>query len=321
MKGQILKILRTEEGIVSGERLSSLLGVSRVSIWKHIHKLRQLGYPIEARSNGYRLELSPDLLYPWEFPEREARMIYYPELSSTMDTAKELARGNCPDFTVVVAGVQTKGRGRLNRVWRSEEGGLYFTMILRPHIHPLQSARINFLASLTLARVLQGLFAIDAKVKWPNDILVGGKKICGMLSELETDADQVAFINIGMGINVNNRPETFEPSATSLKTITGREIPRKVILASFLDEFEGRLKPADFDHVIEEWKKYSATLNQTVNIVTTQDESRGTAIDVDADGALLLQLEDGSIKKIIHGDCFHRGPSRLAKKHNDLTGE
>jgi BirA family biotin operon repressor/biotin-[acetyl-CoA-carboxylase] ligase len=314
MKGQILKALRAGAGVVSGERLSASLGISRVSIWKHIHKLQELGYHIEATSNGYRLKVSPDVLYPWEFPDREANLVYFPELGSTMDTAKDLARKNCPDFTVVVAGIQTKGRGRLRRVWLSAEGGLYFTMILRPQIHPLQSSRINFLASLTLARTLQDLFDIDAKVKWPNDILVEGKKICGMLSELEAEADQVAFINIGMGINVNNNPEILESKASSIKNIVGREIPRKEILAPFLDEFERRMKKENFDHVISEWKEYSATLNQVVKIVTTHDETEGVAVDVDENGALMVKLEDGTLKTVIYGDCFHTEPSKLSKQ-------
>ena len=314
MKGRILKLLRAGEGVVSGESLSASLGISRVSIWKHIHKLQELGYHIEAAANGYCLKASPDVLYPWEFPGREASLVYFPELDSTMDTAKDLARKNCPDFTVVVAGVQLKGRGRLRRVWLSAEGGLYFTMVLRPQIHPLQSSRVNFLASLTLARTLQDQFDIDAKVKWPNDILVDGKKICGMLSELEAEGDHVTFINIGMGINVNNNPEVFEAKASSIKNIVGQEIPRKEILGPFLDEFEKRMKIADFDHVISEWKKNTATLNQMVKIVTTHDETEGLAVDVDENGALMVKLEDGTLKTVIYGDCFHVEPSKPSKQ-------
>lgn len=305
MKGQILKILRAGDGIVSGESLSASLGISRVSVWKHIHKLQELGYQIEATANGYFLIASPDVLYPWEFPEREAELAYFPELESTMDKAKDLARKNCPDFTVIIAGIQTNGRGRLRRVWLSDEGGLYFTMVLRPNIHPLQSSRINFLASLTMARTLQSQYGIDAKVKWPNDILVDGKKICGMLSELEAETDQVAFINIGMGLNVNNDPEIHEPKASSVKSILGREVRRKEILAAFLDEFENRMKKAEFDQVISEWKQHTATLNQMVKIVTTREETEGMAVDVDENGALIVKLRDGSLKTIIYGDCFH----------------
>ena len=215
MKAQILKLLRSRNTIVSGAELSTALGISRVSVWKHIHKLQELGYQIMSTTTGYRLIGSPDIPFPWEFSDRGFNILYYPELSSTMDTAKELARKNCPDFTVVIAGRQTKGRGRLKRQWLSDDGGIYFTLVLRPDIPVPLSSRVNFLASLTLARVLRELFQIDAAVKWPNDILVDGRKISGMLSELEAEIDRVLFINIGMGINVNNDPSRVEPGASS----------------------------------------------------------------------------------------------------------
>jgi BirA family biotin operon repressor/biotin-[acetyl-CoA-carboxylase] ligase len=150
MKGLILKELRSRQDIVSGEYLSSTLGISRVSVWKHIHRLQELGYSILSTANGYQLLGSPDILFPWEFGDREDRIHYFAELSSTMDTAKEIARKNCSDFTVVIAGRQTAGRGRLNRQWLSEDGGLYFTLVLRPEIPLPASFRVNFLASLTL---------------------------------------------------------------------------------------------------------------------------------------------------------------------------
>jgi BirA family biotin operon repressor/biotin-[acetyl-CoA-carboxylase] ligase len=306
-KGQLLKELRSQGDIVSGEQLSATLGISRVSIWKHIHKLQELGYHILSTSNGYRLIDSPDIPFPWEFSDRGFNVLYYPEVSSTMDTAKDLARKNCPDFTVAVAGRQTKGRGRLKRRWLSDDGGLYFTMVLRPDIPVLLSSRVNFLASLTLARVLRKMLQIDAAVKWPNDILVNGRKISGMLSELEAETDRVFFINIGMGINVNNDPSVAEPGASSLKKITGREISKKMLLDRFLAEFEKRLRKAEFENVISEWKKYTVTLNRRVKIVTHKEVSEGLAVDVEEDGALVLELADGTRKKIVYGDCFHQG--------------
>jgi len=303
----LLKELRSQREVISGERLSAVLGISRVAVWKHIQKLQELGYRIMPTPNGYRLIDSPDIPFPWEFADRGFNIFYYPEVSSTMDTAKQLARKNCPDFTVVVAGRQTKGRGRLNRQWLSDDGGLYFTMVLRPDIPLLLSSRVNFLASLTLAQVLRELFQIDAAVKWPNDILVDGRKISGMLSELEAETDRVLFINIGMGINVNNDPSEVEPGASSLKKITGRNISKKMLLARFLDEFEKRLQKAEFENVISEWKKYTVTLNRQVKIVTPQEISEGLAVDVEQDGALVLELADGTRKKIIYGDCFHQG--------------
>ena len=305
MKGQLLKELRSQKEILSGEQLSAVLGISRVSIWQHINKLQELGYHILSTPNGYRLIDSPDIPFPWEFSDRGFNVLYYPEVSSTMDTAKDLARKNCPDFTVVVAGRQTKGRGRLKRRWLSDDGGLYFTLVLRPDIPVLLSSRVNFLASLTLARVLRKMLQIDAAVKWPNDILVDGRKISGMLSELEAETDRVLFIRIGMGINVNNDPSVAEPGASSLKKITGREISKKMLLTRFLVEFEKRLRKAEFENVISEWKKYTVTLNRRVKIVTHKEVSEGLAVDVEEDGALVLELADGTRKKIVYGDCFH----------------
>jgi BirA family biotin operon repressor/biotin-[acetyl-CoA-carboxylase] ligase len=304
MKAEILKILRSRGEVVSGEELSAALGISRVSIWKHIHKLQDLGYQIPSNSGGYRLDSSPDILFPWEYQGDAANIQYYPEVSSTMDTAKDLARKNCPDFTIVIAGRQTKGRGRLNRTWLSDDGGLYFTMVLRPEIPVQWSFRVNFLASVTLAQVIREMLQIEAKVKWPNDILVDEKKISGMLSELEAEADRVFFISIGIGINVNNDPSGAEPGASSLKKIAGREISRKDLLARYLEVFGDRLKNTDFEDVIAEWKKYTVTLGRHVRIVTHQEESEGLAVDVDENGALVLELADGNLKKVVYGDCF-----------------
>jgi BirA family biotin operon repressor/biotin-[acetyl-CoA-carboxylase] ligase len=304
MKAQILDILRSQNDVVSGEALSAALGVSRVSVWKHIRKLQELGYEIRSTSGGYRLISGPDILFPWEYQGRTANILYFPEVASTMDTARDLARRNCPDFTVVIAGRQTRGRGRLTRHWLSDDGGLYFTMVMRPQIPVQLSFRMNFLASLTLARIIRQMFQIDAMVKWPNDILVAERKISGMLSELEAEADRVFFINIGMGINVNNDPSGTEPGASSLKKIAGRELSKKDLLARFLEEFGHRTRSADLGNVVTEWKKYAVTLGRRVRIVTQREQSEGTAVDVDENGALVLELENGDRKKIIYGDCF-----------------
>lgn len=304
MKAQIVKILRSQSRIVSGEELSAALGISRVSIWKHIHKLQDFGYQISTTSGGYRLVSSPDILFPWEYQGDAANILYFPEVTSTMDIARDQARKNCPDLTVVIAGRQTQGRGRLKRRWLSDDGGLYFTMVLRPPIPVQWSFRVNFLASLTLARVIREMLQIDAMVKWPNDILVDDRKISGMLSELEAEADRVFFISIGIGINVNNDPSEAEPGASSLKKISGRQISRKNLLIRFLEVFGDHMKNTDFEDVISEWKKYTVTLGRHVRIVTHLEESQGLAVDVDENGALVLELANGEQKKIIYGDCF-----------------
>jgi BirA family biotin operon repressor/biotin-[acetyl-CoA-carboxylase] ligase len=303
-KSQLLQELRPQHDIVSGEKLSAALGISRESIGKHLHELQDLGYKIVSTSAGYRLVSSPDILLPWEYQGNDVNILYFPEVTSTMDIARDQARNNCPGLTVVIAGRQTKGRGRLKRHWLSDDGGLYFTMVLRPPIPVQSSFKVNFLASLTLARVIREMLQIDAMVKWPNDILVDDRKISGMLSELETEADRVSFINIGMGINVNNDPSWAEPGASSLKKISGREISRKDLLNRFLDQFSDRIKKTNFEDVIAEWKKYTVTLGRQVRIVTSLAESEGLAVDVDESGALVLELANGEWKKIIYGDCF-----------------
>lgn len=312
MKGRILSILRTAKAVVSGEALSSELGVSRVSVWKHIQKLKEFGYQVESTPKGYRLISDPDALFPWEFPHRASRMHYFDKVSSTMEIARDLARKGCPGFTVVVAGQQTKGRGRLKRTWLSSSGGLYFTIVLRPQIPPVLSARVNLAAAVVLTRTLRRMFAIEAMVKWPNDILVDDGKIAGMLTEMEAEADMVHFVNIGLGINVNNDPEPIEPAASSLKRILGRKISRKRLLSEFLDEFENYMQCGALDDVISEWKRFARTLNRHVRIVTDREIFEGLAVDIDASGALVLELADGSIQKVIYGDCFHLKESATA---------
>ena len=240
MKGKILRILRRRAGkTVSGEDLSERMGVSRVSVWKHIRKLQDLGYAIASSGNGYTLTAETDALFPWEFPGREARIHHAAQAASTMDIARNLARKGWPDRGVVIAETQTQGRGRLRRTWDSATGGLYLTVILRPTMPAQLSYRLNFAASLTLAETLEALYGIDARVKWPNDILVEGKKLCGMLAELEAEGELVTFINIGMGINVNNDPTAREPGATSIARPGGAPCASSRLAGSFSGSFRG----------------------------------------------------------------------------------
>ena len=304
MKGRILSILRQSEAMVALERLSTDLEIPVVSLEKEIQQLRELGYEIDSAPGGYRLGRSPDIPFPWEFPGRESHIHYFDEVSSTMDIARDLARQDCPHLTVVIAGRQAKGRGRLKRTWLSAEGGLFFNMVLRPPIPPSLSYKVNFIASLVLSRTLQNLYGINARVKWPNDVLVDGKKISGILAEMEAGADRVSYINIGIGINVNNDPTSVELKATSVRKVLNRTVSRRDLLSEFLDAFEKRLDRIVSDDVISEWKQETITLNQKVQIVTTQGVSEGIAIDVTDTGALLLQQADGTIKTVVYGDCF-----------------
>ncbi len=310
MKGKILKVLSEHRGSVfSGEKLSDILGVSRVTIWKHIKKLQQLGYGIESSGNGYQLITIPDSVYPWDFPQWESKMHYDDTVDSTMTVAKDLAGKGCPHFTVVLADRQKAGRGRLSRQWYSKKGGLYFTIVLRPQIPPPLMSRFGFAASLVLARVLQDHFNIDARVKWPNDILVNEKKLCGMLSEMEVVDEQVSFLNIGIGINVNNDPTPDEPNATSLSTLLGKSVPRKRVLVLFLEAFEKEISHSNLDRVMQKWKEVTLTLGRDVRIVTVNNSLTGKAIDIDDTGALILECADGTVEKVFYGDCFHQASS------------
>jgi len=306
MKKQILEILRQSKEVVSGETLRATLCTSRVSVWKHVKKLQELGYTLASTSKGYRLEAEPDTPYPWELPDFEDRVHYLEEAVSTMDTARDLARNGCPDFTVVVAGRQTGGRGRLARLWDSQTGGLYFTLVIRPKVPPAWSHRYTFAASLELARTLRGMLGIMVAVKWPNDLLVNEKKVSGMLSEMEAEADRVAFIAIGLGLNVNNDIAADVPNAVSLSRIAGKPVSRKIVLGTFLDNYRKRLEAGGLESVVADWKKYTVTLNRAVTIETPGETVSGTAVDVDAGGGLVVRLESGELKTVVYGDCFHR---------------
>ena len=304
MKFHVLKKLRSENRAFNEKNLIADMEISKITLRQHIHELQELGYPISETDKEYRLLNEPDVLFPWEFGKRESYIHYFTEVDSTMDVARKMAKNNCPHFTVIITEKQSKGRGRLKRKWISKKGGLYFTIVLKPELPMSLAHVVNFCASLSLAKILQHHFDLKARVKWPNDVLIDGKKISGLLSEMETDEDRIFFINIGIGINVNNDPRAEEPNATSLKVLLGNNVLRKTVLSLFLDEFERSLIRQHPKKIIEEWKNYSMTLGKEVRIVTNKETSQGTAMDVDESGSLILKLKDGSMKKIIYGDCF-----------------
>ena len=305
MKAQILNALRRCGSCLSGETLSQQLGISRVSIWKHIRSLKNDGYVIEASPKGYKLVSSPDLLLPYEFPDLEQRIRYFPEIGSTMDAARELAKKGAAEGTIVIAEVQTRGRGRLSREWLSPLGGIYFTFILRPRISPAYAPRINLMVAIAVAATIRKLFGLKAQLKWPNDVLLEGKKVCGILAEMDAEIDVVNFVNIGIGVNANNYVARFEETAISLKEALGREISRKEFLSALITEIERRqplLMKAD---LLQEWKSLSATLNKEVRVMSLGEDVIGQAIDIDATGVLILKGRDGSLRTVLVGDCIH----------------
>lgn len=229
------------------------------------------------------------------------------EVTSTMAIARELAREGCPDFTVVTADRQTSGRGRLGRAWHSPDGGLYLTVVLRPDLPAALSSLTTFAAGLTWAEFLRADYRIAVSLKWPNDLLVGERKLAGMLSEMEARGDMLTFVNIGMGINVNNVPGRETAGAVALAELAAGPLSRRELLAGFLDRFEHRMAdPQGMEAIIAQWKPFAATLNRPVRIVTTRETVTGIARDVDETGALLLEGTDGTLQRIVHGDCFHQ---------------
>ena len=306
MKSRILDILRGGEGPHSGEDLSDRLNVSRVTIWKHIKTLQDWGYDIVSGSKGYRLAASPDIPLPWEFPDREDRIHFYEETDSTMGAARELARGGCPAFTTVFAGRQTRGRGRMSRSWRSDSGGIYLTVVLRPELAVAESPKVIFAASLALAETLRRALGVPAAVKWPNDILVEERKLAGMLAELEAEGELVSFVNVGIGINANNEPSAADPGAVSLAGLLGRPVERLPFLRAFLDRLEAATTRPALDRAVAEWKRLAVTIGREVRVETLRETVEGRAEDVDEAGALLVRTPDGDLRRIVFGDCFHR---------------
>jgi len=304
-KKQILKALRDHGDSLSGETLSKRLGVSRVSIWNHICGLREDGYVIDASARGYRFISSPDLMFPYEFPGLEERIYYFSEIGSTMDAARELARKGAKEGTIVITEVQAHGRGRLNREWLSPKGGIYFTIILRPRISPAYAPRINLMISIAVALTIKKLFRLNAELKWPNDVLIKGRKVCGILAEMNAEMDILNFVNVGIGINANTSIPQFEKTSTSLKDVLGREISRKGFLSVLLGKIEQWQPRLMKGELLEEWKNLSATLNKGVRIVAPGEVIVGRAIDIDTTGALIIKQSNGSLKKAMAGDCIH----------------
>ncbi|MEA3254163.1 MAG: biotin--[acetyl-CoA-carboxylase] ligase, partial [Chloroflexota bacterium] len=269
------------------------------------HNLIQQGYSIGSSHGGYRLLSSPDLLLPQEIPGWGERIYHLQEASSTMDVARELAKKGAEEGTVVLAESQTHGRGRLSREWDSPAGGIYGTLILKPQISPAYAPRINLMASVAVAKAIRKLFGLAAELKWPNDVLIGGRKVCGILAEMEAEVDAIRFVNLGIGINANSAVPRYEGSATSLSDELGKSIVRKELLVSVLDEIVRQQASLAGGDLLEEWKSLSATLNREVRVVSLGEEIRGRAIDIDSSGALVIRDADGSLRRAIAGDCIH----------------
>lgn len=339
MKYEILEMLReAAPGFVSGEVISKRLGVTRTAIWKHIRELKEEGYGIGSSSRkGYCLESAPAGLNGFEIRSglentvigRE--VLYLEETESTNTVAKTLAGEGAVEGTVVVAGRQTAGRGRLGRTWESPVGtGLYMTVILRPSVAPEEVQFITLAASVAVVAAIRNTTGLEAGIKWPNDIVLGGKKVCGILTEMNSEMERVNFLVLGMGINVSQRPEDFpeelRDKATSLDSYargmadsgsSGHEsgpVPGPVsrlalaraVLAE-LDRVYAMVLGGRRAEIIKEWKSHSQTLGREVRVIYKERELTGKAEDITEEGRLVLQDSDGVRREILSGEVSVRG--------------
>lgn len=304
----LLKILKEREKPVSGEKLAQLLGISRVAVWKKIKKLKELGYPISIYKKGYALS-NKDIFLKEDIDELAGitrlfeEVIYLLETTSTMDIAKDLAEKG--KKALVIAEKQTQGKGRLGRKWESQEGGLWFTLILHEPLPLRQAHFLTYLSSVAIALSIRETFHLPAQVKWPNDVLIFDKKVAGILLEIKAEVDRLIYALVGIGINVNNQVEDkeFLYPATSICEILKYQVERLPLLKSILKHFDSLIHRKE--HILPAWKELSSTLGKKVRIETSDKSITGEAIDLDEQGALLIKTEEGKIERIYSGDCFH----------------
>ena len=315
---RILELFREKKGgVVSGEELSSALGVSRTAVWKHIKTLKAIGYRFTAiPAQGYRLVSSPDILVPAEISSGLVtrrigrRFICFRETESTNMVAFRMAEEGAEEGTVVVAEAQHLGKGRLGRRWESPPGvNLYCSLILRPPILPTQAAQLTFLSAVAVTRAITEMTLLQPVIKWPNDVLVGGGKVAGLLNEMSAETEKVNFIVLGIGININMRrdqfPNDLRHPATSLALETGREVSRlkftRALLTALDDSYDAYLT-SGYDTIREEWLSRFSMNGREVRVTFQNNSQAGMVMGIDDDGALLLRLHDGRVERVLAGD-------------------
>lgn len=308
---------QADQGFLSGPVLAAHLGVSRTAVWKQIRKLEALGYPVETHPRkGYRLRAGPDLFVPSEFPDRLVTrwlgrpFYHFLETGSTNAEALQLARGGAPHGTLVVAEKQTAGRGRLDRKWHSPIGqGLTFSLILRPNLPPRAAPQLTLVAASGLAHCIRHRFDLAARIKWPNDILIHHKKAAGILTEMESEADRIGFVVVGIGINCNQGAADlvgpFRYPATSIAAEWGGQIDRQGFLAELLTDLEVRfelLQQQGFSALLRELQDYSDVLGAQVVVESMGKTIAGKVIGLTEEGALKVATRTGACQVIWAGD-------------------
>ncbi len=321
VKDIILEILRThQDAWTSGEELSLRLKMSRAAIWKHIAKLRNEGYEIEASTRkGYQLRNAPPLLLPTEIRDGlktsvwgKREIVYHPETASTNTDAKILATQGAPEGTIVIAERQTGGRGRLGRNWYSPRSrGIYISLIIRPHLSLQEAPILTPLIAVAAAEALAQETGLDVRLKWPNDIMVSGKKMGGILTEIGSEMDEVDFAVIGLGLNVHRWrfPQDLKGKATSLAFETTRRFSRAGLVRSYLDKLETvyeRQKRWGSGPILQRYKALTAIVGKETAVDSGGRRLTGRVRDLDECGALVLEEADGKMTRVVSGDIHYR---------------
>ncbi len=313
----ILGCLRTSAW-ANGAELSVRLGVTRAAVWARIEELRGLGYQIEASPHhGYRLLASPDRLLADDLLARigSVRVVgrdirVFRETTSTSDVLEKLARDGVREGMVVFAETQTKGRGRLGRHWVSPAGkGLWFSVLLRPPLRPQAATRLTVAAAVALTRAIRRELPLQPEIKWPNDIMLHGRKIAGVLTELSGELDSIRHASLGIGVNVNldaaQLPAEVQTTATSLRLALGRTVDRPALAATLLRELDdayATLLDDRFGELADEWSSQCTTLGRLVAVHNGARRVFGRAEALDDEGALLLRTDSGHLERIVGGD-------------------
>jgi BirA family biotin operon repressor/biotin-[acetyl-CoA-carboxylase] ligase len=320
---KVLEILERAEGPLSGETISNELGITRSAVWKHINELRMMGYDISSsQKEGYRLAHPSSKLLPYEIHKKlQTRFIgkkirYFENTPSTIWVGKQLcSEGDVEKMhgMVIIAEEQTGGVGRMGRAWVSPSGGIWMTIVLKPHVPIDHIFMITMAGSIAVARAIRKEFNLGALIKWPNDIFIGNKKVAGLLLELSAESDVVHHCLLSIGIDVNVPISDFAPELqqqiTSISAEVGHEVDRASFLARILKEFESHyllIESGEYDSIIQEWKSISCTLENKVQIRTLKNSFEGEAVDIDEFGALIIRKPNGKLERVIAGDCYHQ---------------
>ena len=320
MKQEILRLLKEEKGYVSGQALCDRFQVSRTAVWKAVRQLEEEGYAIEAvRNRGYRLTGCPDRLTEEELGAAirgwAGRSICYrEETESTNDLAKKLAAEGCPEGTLVTADYQSSGKGRRGRAWSSPKGeAVYMSLVLRPDLPPVSASMVTLVGAMAVTAAVGRETGLSCQIKWPNDVVSGGRKVCGILTEMSAEMDTVNYIVIGIGINVNMTefPEELRRTATSLALECGHQVARSRLVAACGKYFEKYYEIFLRDKSLKNLKKTyeSALVNKgaDVSVITADGTFNRKALGINDMGELMVEDETGRVETVRAGEVSVRG--------------